>query len=316
MQMSAGKSLWDLWNIPCYNIIVDHPMHYFQTLDQAPANGIVACADRYHMEYIRRFYPTVRRSIFLPTAGECLKSFEELKPFQERSIEVLFIGTNKYDDSFPYDDFSILLSETIINQPSKTFDQALEELLISRGYELTDDLLKKYMQQYRFVDANIIALFRLEILRTLVNAGIHVTVYGDQFETTDLYRHPNFIYKGRCTTEEGIRFMEDSKIVLNQLAWFKAGSSERIFEAMLQGAVALTDDSVYLKENFVDSVDIMFYSLTHLKALPDLVRAILSDSTLAETIRRNAYEKAQRQHMWIHRASAVLDDLSSHSFTS
>ena len=110
--------------------------------------------------------------------------------------------------------------------------------------------------------------------------------------------------------------MEDSKIVLNQLAWFKAGSSERIFEAMLQGAVALTEDSVYLRENFVDSVDIMFYSLTNLKALPDLVRSILSDSVLAETVRRNAYKKAQQQHMWIHRASAVLDDLRSHALTS
>ncbi len=316
MQMSAGKSLWDLWDIPCYNIIVDHPMHYFQTLDQAPENGIVACADKYHMEYIRRFYPTVRRAIFLPTAGECLHPFEELKPFRERSIDVLFIGANKQDDSYPYDDFSKALAEDIICHPHKTFDRALEELLISRGYDLADDLLKKYIQQYRFVDTNIIALFRLEILRTLVDAGIHVTVYGDKFETTDLYHHPNFIYKGRCTTEEGIRFMEDSKIVLNQLAWFKAGSSERIFEAMLQGAVALTEDSVYLRENFVDSVDIMFYSLTNLKALPDLVRSILSDSVLAETVRRNAYKKAQQQHMWIHRASAVLDDLRSHALTS
>lgn len=316
MQMSAGKSLWDLWNIPCYNIIVDHPMHYFQTLDHAPANGIVACADRYHMDYIKRFYPTVKRTIFLPTAGECQKPFEELKPFRERTIDVLFVGTNKYDDEYPYDDFSILLSETLIKHPSETFDKVLENLLLSSGNKFSDRQLKAYIQQYRFVDANIIALFRLEILRVLVNAGINVTVYGDQFEKTDLYGHPHFIYKGHCTAEEGIRLMEDSKIVLNQLAWFKAGASERIFEAMLQGAVALTDDSLYLKENFTDSVDIMFYSLSNINALPGIVRSILGDTAFTETIRRNAYEKARQQHMWLHRACSVLDDLDARSPTS
>lgn len=311
MQMSNGKSLWDLWNIPCYNIIVDHPMHYFQTLDHAPANGVVACADRYHMDYIKRFYPRVKRTIFLPTAGECLKPFEELKPFRERSIDVLFIGTHKYDDNYPNDNFSMALTDDIIRHPYKTFDTALEDLLHSNGRDLTDEQIKDYVQQYRFVDANIIALFRLEILRTLVNAGINVTVYGDKFEKTDLYNHPNFIYKGRCTTEEGIRLMEDSKIVLNQLAWFKAGASERIFEAMLQGAVALTDDSLYLKEIFKDSLDIVFYSLSNMKALPDIVQSILNDIAFAETVRRNAYEKAKQHHMWLHRASSVLDDLFS-----
>ena len=82
MFLQSGHSLWDMWNIPCYNIIFDHPMHYFDTLDQVPENGIVACADRNHMNYIKRFYPSVKRTIFLPAAGECLKPFSSLKPLK------------------------------------------------------------------------------------------------------------------------------------------------------------------------------------------------------------------------------------------
>ena len=102
--------------------------------------------------------------------------------------------------------------------------------------------------------------------------------------------------------------MEDSKIVLNQLAWFKAGSSERIYEAMLQGAVALTDDSAYLRETFIDDVDIKFYSLAYLDRLPALVRSILDDPQNTEMLRTNAYRKAAAQHTWLQRTESLLSD--------
>lgn len=306
MELQSGDSLWDLWKVPCYNIIVDHPMYYYETLNQAPKHGIVACADRYHQDYIRRFYPTVRKTIFLPTAGECLKPYQDLKPFQERSIDVLFIGSYKHDDNYPHDAFSFMLTEYLIRHSGETFESAIEQCLLKSGRHLSDTDLKECIEQYRFLDTNTSALFRLEILRTLVDAGITVTVYGDRFEETDLYHHPNFVYRGRCSTEEGIRLMEDSKIVLNQLTWFKAGASERIFEAMLQGAVALTDDSLYLREHFTDREDIMFYSLSQLNALPDIVHAVLNDDRLAENLRRNAYDKASAQHTWLQRASVLV----------
>lgn len=311
MMLKSDESLWELWNVPCYNILVDHPMYYFDTLDHAPAVGVVACADRYHTDYIRRFYPTVKRTIFLPTAGEYLKPFEELKPFAGRSIDVLFVGGYKYDENLPADDLGAQLSEYLMEHPSETYESAVEYCLSASHRRLSDAELKECMQEHRFIDMNTESSFRVKILRTLVDAGITVTVYGDHFEETDLYNHPNFLYKGSCSTEEGIRLMEDSKIVLNQLAWFKAGASERIFEAMLQGAVSLTDDSVYLREIFEDSADIRFYSLSHLDALPDIVRSILTDYEPVEILRRNAYEKAYHHHTWLQRASVLLNDLEN-----
>lgn len=306
---SSGKSLWDLWNIPCYNIIVDHPMYYFDTLDHAPENGIVACADRNHQDYIKRFYPTVKKTIFLPTAGECLKPFADLKPFAERPIDVLFIGTYKFDSAVSYQEFDMQLTKELITHPDRTFEDTVESCLRTASLHLSEGNLKESIQEHRFIDKNTGALLRLEILRALVHSGITVTVYGDHFENTDLYGHPNFIYKGRCTTEEGIRIMEESKIVLNQLAWFKAGSSERIYEAMLQGAISLTDDSTYLRETFVDNVDIRFYSLTALDELPAIVHSILSNPEQSELLRMNAYRKASEQHTWIQRTATILVDL-------
>lgn len=309
MFLESGRSIWDIWDIPCYNIIVDHPMYYFDTLDHAPHNGIVACADRYHMDYIKRFYPTVRKTIFLPTAGECRKPFEELKPFEDRSIDVLFIGTYKYDDKLLYDEFSTYLTSEIIQHPGQTFENTLENCLASRNHTMPDEELKEFIQSQRFCDKNVTAFFRIMILKALLDAGIRITVYGRNFENSELAGHPNLIYKGTCSMEEGIRLMEDSKIVLNQLAWFKAGTSERIYEAMLQGAIALTDDSLYLRETFENHKDICFYTLDHINALPDIVRSILAKPAHLETLRQNAYQKACEHHTWLHRATTLLSDL-------
>lgn len=310
MRLTSGISLWELWGTPCYNIIVDHPMYYSDTLDTPPQNGIVVCADRHHEDYIRRFYPLVRKTMFLPTAGEYLHPYAALKPFADRSIDVLFIGSYKYNDDITNDPLGMQLAEELIQYPDRTFEETAEHCLRYNHYNLSDAELKEFIQEHRFIDTNISALFRREILKTLVNAGITVTVYGERFEKTDLCNHPNFIYKGRCSTEEGIRYMGDSKIVLNQLAWFKAGSSERIYEAMLQGAVALTDDSTYLRETFAEDVDIKFYSLSHLDALPCIVRSILSsDPDRIEMLRSNAYRKVMKHHTWLQRTETLLADI-------
>lgn len=100
--------------------------------------------------------------------------------------------------------------------------------------------------------------------------------------------------------------MEESKIVLNHMAWFKYGASERIFEAMLQGAVSLTDESEYLKAHFTDSENIKFFSLSHLDELPHIVHALLSDPHWSESITENGYRLAARSHTWMNRLEALF----------
>ena len=305
------ESLWDLWEVPCFNIIVDHPMYYADTLDDAPAYGIVVCADRYHVDYCKRFYPTVKKAIFIPTAGEYLKPFSELKPFAERSIDILFIGSYKYNSRLTskYDDIDKYLEQELREHPSRLFSDALEDFLYSNNMHWSTDKIKSFIESKRFVDVNIAASFRKEIISKLVNAGIPVTVYGDGWEKTDIFYHPNFHHRGMISPEDGIALMEDTKIVLNQLAWFKAGASERIFEAMLQGAVSLTDDSEYLREQFRNGEDIQFFSLEQLEKLPELAHNLLTDIDLSERIRRNAYEKAAMYHTWEARAEELLKTL-------
>lgn len=66
------------------------------------------------------------------------------------------------------------------------------------------------------------------------------------------------------------------KISLNVLPWFQNGAHDRIFTAMLQKSVALTDGNDYLRELFGDKKELVFYSLDAIEELPQLVRELLS----------------------------------------
>ena len=101
--------------------------------------------------------------------------------------------------------------------------------------------------------------------------------------------------------------MEESKIVLNQMSWFKDGATELIFNAMLQGAVSLTDDSIYLREVLTDGEDVVFYSLKELDKSPSIVGDLLQNPAKMQGIADRGYQAALAGHTWEHRAKLLLE---------
>lgn len=302
--------LWDSWEVPCFNLLVDHPIYYFDSLDECPAYGIVLCADRNHQAYVKRFYPRVHNTIFLPTAGVEFHPNTPKNPMSERSIDVLLIGSLKYINisGNSFDDLDLQMIAYLLEHSEQTYEQALETCLQENSVSLPDSELKEVMQNHRYVDIYISAFYRMEIIRQLVDAGITVTVYGNGWEAVDYYDNPHFIcHSGDIPFEEGLALMEDSKIVLNQMSWFKDGATERIFNAMLQGAVSLTDDSIYLREVLTDGEDVVFYSLKELAQLSAIVGDLLQNPDKMQRIADHGYQTALAGHTWEHRAGQLLE---------
>ena len=55
--------------------------------------------------------------------------------------------------------------------------------------------------------------------------------------------------------------LSQSKISLNVMPWFKNGIHDRIFNSCLNGAVSLSDSSIYIDELFTDRQNIILYDL-------------------------------------------------------
>lgn len=312
MPLEGQGSLWDKWGVPCFNLLVDHPMYYYDSLDHSPAQGIVLCADRNHTDYVSRFYPTVRKSLFLPTGGETYHPGKPSRAIADRNIDVLFIGSYKYHTDYTYDAVDEAVMDYLISNPQTAFEHAMEHYLKCIRPDLSDAALKLMIQNHRFVETNLSSMYRLEILRTLTDAGITVHVYGSGWENSGLCENPHFALHAPVSFAKGLALMGDSRIVLNQMSWFKDGGSERICNAMLQQSVCVTDDSRYLREQFTDGDEIVFYSLSQLEKLPDTVAALLQNPDRMQHIAAHGYEAAAARHTWEHRAQELADIIRQH----
>lgn len=142
-----------------------------------------------------------------------------------------------------------------------------------------------------------------------------MTIYGAGWENCEWITRPNVFYGGKISAEAVLEKMQDAKIVLNTMTWFKDGTHERIFNGMLQGAVTVSDSSVYMKEEFCGSPscgekqDMVLFELDELEQLPAYVNELLQDMTKAQKIADNRYAKAKNLHTWKVRADELEEGL-------
>ncbi|MBQ9989678.1 MAG: glycosyltransferase family 1 protein [Lachnospiraceae bacterium] len=301
-KLEKGDFLWDALHIPCFDYMFDHPLYFFDTFDDPPASAVVTCVDRHHVSYVKRFYPKVNNCFFFPLGSEELFR-EEIIPWQERSIQALYVGSLKKNPHAVEDAFSRKVVNLLCEHTGLTVEEAVEQLLGP-----TDETtLKKTLERYRYCDLNTNFIFRENLVRVLVNANIHVTVYGSGWEECDFSDSPFFHHEGSATQEECIRKMQDTRFVLNSMPWFKDGTHDRIYNAMLAHALCITDPSDYLAEEFTDREDILYYSLDAMEKLPDLIHYYEAHPEEAVTIIEKGYQKAVLSHTWQNRSIELLE---------
>lgn len=301
-RLKSGEFLWDYLNIPCFDYMFDHPLYFFDTFDDPPSSAVVTCVDRRHVDYIKRFYLKVKNCFFLPLGGEELP-VQDVIPWEKRSIQALYVGSLKKNPNAVCDAFSQNVIRLLCQNTALTIEEAIEQTLGT-----TDEItLKKTLEKYRYCDLNTNSIFREKLVRILVNAGIHVTVFGQGWEDCDFFTSPCFHFGGLVSQQECIRKMQDTRFVLNSMPWFKDGTHDRIYNAMLSHALCITDPSGYLLEEFKDNESIVCYSLDEMDNLPDRIRFYESHPDEAVRIIENGYQKAVLSHTWQNRTLELLE---------
>ena len=328
MELVQGSNLWEQLQIPVINILMDHPFCHKAALDASPSNGIVLCVDRNHMAYLQRFYQNIPIVGFLPHGGK--KKYTSYKPITERSLDVLYAGG--ISRGFAHNmipDFSKMgfdakavadeAYDDMINNPYKTTEDAIEQALIRRNIHLKDSELCDVIEKLHYVDLLIVSYYRERVIKTLVESGVKVTLYGTGWEVCDWIDNPNLDYRGRVSAEEVVDSMQDAKIVLSTMTWFKDGTHDRVFNGMLAGAVAVTDSSIYMKEEFTGTVDegkpdnrqLVMFELEEIDKLPDTVKELLGNHQTMQQIADRGYETAVQKHTWQSRAHELEEGLLS-----
>ena len=330
MELVEGQNLWEQLNIPCINILMDHPCFYHKALAEAPCNAVVLCTDQNHMKYVAQYYPNIPIAGYLPHAG-CIH-IKTYKKLIERSIDVLYAGGlsayvnegirpdwSKYQ-KFDGKNLSEEIYQKLVKNPSMTTEAALEEWFAASGQEITE--FRLLMTDMRYIEGLAVSYYRERTVKCLVESGINVTVYGVGWGECEWASNPNLNYGGRIPAKDVLEKMKDAKIVLSTMTWFKDGTHDRVFNGMLAGAVAVTDTSVYMKENFKDmqelpgeegysaaDAELAFFELDDMQELPKKVRYLLENLQEAQKIADRGFRLASELHTWDVRAKEIEDAL-------
>lgn len=295
--------------------LCDHPASHSSRISNADDNDLVLVCDANFKKYIQEYFPNIKKCDFVPLSGSFL---DEDIPYEERRLDVVFTGTytdpvvkkqqilEQMEESLR--GFTETLMELIILNPDDTIEMCVQRTLDQFGIDekMSKQEFHQFVRTFMAVDGFARVYYRDKIIRTIVEAGIDIHVYGNGWENFDLSDRENFhIEIGNAYLAQ--KAVANAKISLNVMPWFKSGFQERIASAMLSGTVALTDTSEYIDNHFVDGQDLVLYSLKELDKLPDIIENLLNNTERAKEIAHTGKKKAQNEHTWFDRAKKIIE---------
>lgn len=314
MQQSGAYFL-DMLEAPVYQFVFDYPLYIQDKMQAKLKEYYVLVLDYSHVRFINKYQKNIKKSYFLPPAG---KKAQEEKRWEERKMDLAFVGTyrnyriwlerlEECDDTLKLlgkKYFGILREHPWMNQ-EEGFLLMLEEL----GIVLEDEQRLQWMQMLGGIGICISNYYREEIIRTILDSGLKLHVFGESWKESPFTEHSCLIQHEEIRQEEYAQIMTDVKIALNIMPWNKEGFTERISYAMLNGAVCVTDTSKYLQEQFEDGKNIVFYSLEHIEELPEKLKSLMESEQRAETIAKAGKQIAEKNHTWKNRAEDFAEIL-------
>lgn len=317
--MEDGELLWNQRKVLCLNILVDHPFYYDKDFENLPDHYKMFCIDKDHVNYVRRFYKLVNSVEFLPLAGTEID--DNYIPFDEREFDIIFTGNYTPPVTFErymnrinedYTAFYQHIVNELLTNTDMSMEQAMEKHMHLEIPDVSEEDLKAGMAAMIFIDLYVRFHFRGLVIKTLVDSGYIVHVFGKGWDLLPCEHPENLICHGSINSYECICNMKNAKISLNVMPWFKNGGHDRIFNTMLSKSVCVTDESEFIKEQYSEGNDYIKYSLSRINELPDKIAKILHDSKGSAEIAQNGYYKTKLAHTWKHRAEVIAIDVLKH----
>lgn len=292
----------------CY--LVDHPMFHVdripfgQTLPQL----MISCVDREHINYLERYFNNRSPKLFSPQAAMDALPVLEQKNMRNRSINLLFAGTNlnpdryrhKWKRNYRYAAIMDVIAEQAIYQHEYSLLDLCDQVFQSRGLPFNYPQDTKLVQSLQYVDLYIRGRRRVEIIEML--GDLPMTIFTD--DSKQFPRRKNIQYREPVSLKTFQAHMYDSKIVLNVLANLIYGAHERIFTAMQAGAVSLTDPNQFLLEHFEDGKNILLLRYRS-QNLAERIGRLLEQPDQLQDIANAALEIVPT-HTWNARAEQFL----------
>lgn len=319
--MEDGTSIYKKIDIPYVSIMLDAPYNTAVGNIGFECNKHILCLlDRSHINLLESLFPnkSFAGAVFLPLAG--ISAEDESKVFDcDRPYDVIFsasmypggdpgyIWRNNYALK-PFWNILDDVADYLMSVP-KSVSDGFEYVLRHRGI-YSDDIIKAMLPMYYHMFFYIKINRRIKSLELLAKNDIPVDVFGIGWDDIPLINGPhgnNIRLHGPVPYDEMIDIISKTKIVYQDQAEFNNGAHDRVFTAMLNGAVVVSEYSSYLEEEFEDGRDICFFDWKNGIRQVSVIDDLLSDESKRLAMSINAYGKVNLKHRWINRAERIIE---------
>lgn len=279
----------------------DNPIFTMNFFSKTPKETCILCQDGDYADFIKHHF-SVKKSIQFPPAGNGFSTQDE------KIYDIAFIGSYiQVPDLNNLDDFQQEFYEFMLAHPHYTIEQGIRELWNKQDVEYDEQLFLQTIARLQNVCFKLLQDYRHLVIETILNAGIKLDVFGESWKNYHGHGKENLIIHPEVIGDDAIHTWNHTKIGLNIMNGHKNGMTERIANIMLCGACCLSDESTYLKENFIDGEELVLFSSNKLEQLPDKIRYLLIHDAKRKQIARAGYENAQKKHTWQIRAKELLE---------
>lgn len=310
--IEQSRYIWDLLKIPHLSILVD-PSFYSTKLVNSPYS-ILSCVDRSDCEVVQS--TGFNRVFFWPHAVE-----RELHadPGAVRSYDVVLLGTC-YDYENLRRSWRLKFPEALGKVLGDACDLVFSNEKLSLGQALVaawqasrlDPADVDFGMLYYYLDNYTRGKDRVELVRSIKNAQVHV--FGDLSDdglgqagwTQYLAGQTNVTIHPPTLFSEGLDILKHSKIVLNSMPFFRDGSHERIFTGLACGCVPLTSESIYLREQFIEDKELLFYQSKHKDQVDDKIMDLLANEKKRQAIANQGRKVVMQRHTWDQRVEELI----------
>lgn len=302
----------DCIDAPFINIIVDHPMHVHEYLNVRLKRYYVICLDKYHKEYIEKYYPHIKKAVAIPLGGisvdEGCKEIYAEKNKSSKKYHILFPATYT-----PPEYYKSVMEE--INVKYLNYAEGILSAVLNGSNTPVHDMYKNIVQcsderfaaemyKARYIDRYIRDYFRDAVISELLGAGFKVDVAGARWDMYDGKYKDRLVIHGECSYVEMLKMTAVSQIVLNVQPLFNEAPHDRIFNAVANNAAVLTDTCEYIEKRY--SKDMLIYDKANLHDSIEGLCDVINDTEKLNEMSARLKNEAEGES-WEKRCECILE---------
>jgi glycosyltransferase involved in cell wall biosynthesis len=284
---ALDRELCDRLGIILVNLFMDHPMSFVDSMTNPPERYIQLMPDENHVTFAKRFYG-IEHAYFCPHMASMNVEFDcGLEPY-EKEFDVFFPAGYRSPNSI-YQDINerfngtqtnllaLNILEYLLENTSETIEAATQKCASDLKMEMDDALTASFLSHAKLLDHFVRMYHREKTVVNIVAAGIPIALTGESWRRLGSADRANVTILPNLKFTEVFSFMEHAKITLNVMPWFKRGTHDRIFNALLHNSCPLTDTSGWLVEHMLSDEECFYYSLDKMEELPEKIEQILKN---------------------------------------